>query len=440
MLNKKYQIFISSTFIDLEEERKFVQETILSMYQFPIGMEMFSAGDEEQWGIIKDTIDSSDYYVLIIAHRYGSKTSEGISYTEKEYQYAKMKGIPILAFIINDSVPVKPGYMEKDAGSIERLELFKKDVSNGRMVQWWSSKDELKNLVMNSLYKQFARTIRPGWIRANDNNLEETQNELVQMSKKIRKLEEENEELKKQIIVRKPEIDVRINHENSIVKIKEYYTSSAIESYKTISIEDMPKGYEEIISKEEIDEYNHSLPSQEVLDEYVTNMKRYNAIKENNINIEIEVENIGTSKANDLRVQLEFPKDLIIYKRKKVEKLKAPQAPDKGVNPIEKLMVKKYNLDAYSQIANSFASPFLNQFNYDGLNVREIAQIGEDLNDYIEGNTLYINWKSLIHTRQITIDDKYCVAPIKNGEYNVICKIICEEFEEEVEQIVTVTI
>ena len=50
MLNKKYQIFISSTFIDLEEERKAVQETILSMYQFPIGMEMFSAGDEEQWG------------------------------------------------------------------------------------------------------------------------------------------------------------------------------------------------------------------------------------------------------------------------------------------------------------------------------------------------------------------------------------------------------
>lgn len=436
MLNKKYQIFISSTFIDLEEERKAVQETILSMYQFPIGMEMFSAGDEEQWGIIKDTIDSSDYYVLIIAHRYGSKTTEGISYTEKEYQYAKIKGIPILAFIINDSVPIQPSYMEKDADSIERLQLFKKDVANGRMVQWWSSKDELKNLVMNSLYKQFARIIRPGWIRANDINLEETQNELVQMSKKIRKLEEENEELKKQIIVRKPEIDVRINYENSTVKIKEYNTNSIVESYKRISIEDIPEGYEEMITQEEINEYNKSLPSQEELDKYISNMKRYNAIKENNINIEIEVENVGTSKANDLRVQLEFPEDLIIYKRKKVEKLKVLKAPDKGVNPIEKLMVKKLNLDGYSQIANLFPSPLLNQFDYESLN----AIIGEDLNDYIEGNTLYIDRNSIIHTRQITIDDKYCIAPIKNGEYNVICKIICEEFEEEVEQIVTVTI
>lgn len=80
-MEKKYQIFISSTYIDLIEERKAVQETILSMYQIPIGMEMFSADDEEQWEIIKETIDSSDYYIIIIGHKYGSLTKEGISYT-----------------------------------------------------------------------------------------------------------------------------------------------------------------------------------------------------------------------------------------------------------------------------------------------------------------------------------------------------------------------
>ena len=42
------------------------------MYQFAIGMEMFSAADEEQWEIIQEIIDSSDYYVLIIGYRYGS--------------------------------------------------------------------------------------------------------------------------------------------------------------------------------------------------------------------------------------------------------------------------------------------------------------------------------------------------------------------------------
>lgn len=60
---------------------------------------MFNAGDEEQWEVIKKTIDVSDYYVLIFGHRYGSLTNEGISYTEKEYWYAKEKGIPIHIFI-----------------------------------------------------------------------------------------------------------------------------------------------------------------------------------------------------------------------------------------------------------------------------------------------------------------------------------------------------
>lgn len=440
MLNKKYQIFISSTFKDLEEERKVVQETILSMYQFPIGMEMFSADDEEQWEIIQETIDSSDYYILIMGYRYGSITSEGISYTEKEYKYAKMKNIPILVFVREDNVPVTQDKIEDNEESKQKLKLFKADAMTGRIIKKWSNKEDLAKEVSLALQKQISRGKRSGWIRADGVNIEETQKELVEMSKKIRRLEEENDELKKQITIRKPEIDVRINYENSKVKIEEYDINSIVESYKRISIEDIPEGYEEMITQEEINEYNKSLPSQEELYKYIRSMKRYNAIKENNINIEIEVENVGTSKANDLRVQLEFPEDLIIYKRRKVEKLKVPKAPEKGVNPIEKLMVKKYNLDAYSQIANSFSSPFLNQFNYDGLGISDIAQIGEDFNDYIEGNTLYVNRNSVIHTRQITIDEKYCVAPIKNGEFNVICKIICEEFEEEVEQVVTITI
>lgn len=51
-------MFISSTYEDLKEERKKGQDTILEMYQFSIGMEMFSATDEEQWEIIQETIDS----------------------------------------------------------------------------------------------------------------------------------------------------------------------------------------------------------------------------------------------------------------------------------------------------------------------------------------------------------------------------------------------
>ncbi len=160
-MEKKYQIFISSTYEDLKEERKKVQDVILAMYQFPIGMEMFSAADEDQWEIIRETIDSSDYYVLIIGHRYGSVIEEGeyagISYTHREFRYALEQKIPVLAFLIDDCVAVTPKKMEQDADGKEKLERFKDEVKSGRMVQWWTSKDDLANKVSIALSKQINR-------------------------------------------------------------------------------------------------------------------------------------------------------------------------------------------------------------------------------------------------------------------------------------------
>lgn len=102
-MNKKYQIFISSTYKDLIEERERVIKTILKMYNFPIGMEMFHADDDKQWAQIKNTIDHSDYYILILGRCCGTLIDdENISYTEKEYNYALKKEIPILRFVISD--------------------------------------------------------------------------------------------------------------------------------------------------------------------------------------------------------------------------------------------------------------------------------------------------------------------------------------------------
>lgn len=168
-MKKKYQIFISSTYEDLKEERKKVQDTILSMYQFPIGMEMFSAADEEQWKIIRETIDSSDYFVLIIGHRYGSVIEEGeyagISYTEKEFRYALNKKIPVLAFLIDNSAAITPEKMERDSNKKEKLEQFIKEVKKGRNVQWWISKEDLANKVSVALFKEIDKGERAGWVR-----------------------------------------------------------------------------------------------------------------------------------------------------------------------------------------------------------------------------------------------------------------------------------
>ena len=47
-MKKKYQIFISSTYEDLKEERSFVRDAILTIRHFPVMMEQFTAGDNSQ--------------------------------------------------------------------------------------------------------------------------------------------------------------------------------------------------------------------------------------------------------------------------------------------------------------------------------------------------------------------------------------------------------
>jgi hypothetical protein len=74
-------------------------KAVLEMGHIPVGMEMFSAADEEQWKLISRYIQETDYYVVVIAHRYGS-TVDGLSYTEKEYDFAVTHGIPALGFLI----------------------------------------------------------------------------------------------------------------------------------------------------------------------------------------------------------------------------------------------------------------------------------------------------------------------------------------------------
>ena len=67
-MDKKYQVFISSTYKDLIEARAKVRDAILSMYHFPVGMELFGAANEEQWQIISETIDSSEVSIFCLLY------------------------------------------------------------------------------------------------------------------------------------------------------------------------------------------------------------------------------------------------------------------------------------------------------------------------------------------------------------------------------------
>lgn len=68
LMNKRFQIFVSSTYGDLREERKAIIEVLLNANFIPSGMEQFSASTEKQFKYIKRVIDTCDYYLLVMCN------------------------------------------------------------------------------------------------------------------------------------------------------------------------------------------------------------------------------------------------------------------------------------------------------------------------------------------------------------------------------------
>lgn len=195
-MSKKFQVFVSSTYQDLRDERDQVIKAILEMGHIPVGMEMFSAADDEQWQIIARQIDEIDYYVIVVAHRYGSVTLEGVGYTEKEFDYAVAKGVPILGFVIDDTAPWPNDRSEDDAKSQKRLAAFKKKIK-GRLIQFWKTKEDLHGRVSISLMKTITAHPRTGWVRANEISGPEVMNELTRLSSENASLRNDIEALRR---------------------------------------------------------------------------------------------------------------------------------------------------------------------------------------------------------------------------------------------------
>lgn len=167
-MDKRFQVFVSSTYVDLKEARQKVIQTLMAMDCIPAGMELFPAADEEQWEFIKHVIDDCDYYIVIIGGRYGSLTDEGISYTEKEYDYAISIGLKVLAFVREQPEGIPEERSDIDSGLRDKLEQFRKKVSEDKLVKMWSKEDELPGLVASSLSRTMKSYPAVGWVRANN--------------------------------------------------------------------------------------------------------------------------------------------------------------------------------------------------------------------------------------------------------------------------------
>ncbi len=130
---RKISIFISSTYEDLKEERQALFGVALENNYIPVGMKQFHAAPTSQWNVITKMIDECDFYLLIVGGRYSAIDEEtSKSYTEKEYDYAKSKGLPVLVLIKQESAISEN---MKDTGDdkydkMKKLDEFRTKVKN----------------------------------------------------------------------------------------------------------------------------------------------------------------------------------------------------------------------------------------------------------------------------------------------------------------------
>lgn len=444
-MNNKYQIFVSSTYIDLIEARRKIINRILSMDHFPAGMEMFNAENANQWEVIKRTIDSSDYYIVVIGHRYGSiEETSGISYTEKEYDYAVSKGIPVLAFIRDRNTATLPKEREADDKLVSKLAQFINKAQQ-KMCEYWTDLEDLEAKVPSALYNSFRHYPQTGWVRGNQAASPEMANELARLSKENNELRLELEKYKKSEGI--PELSVLFNNSNELSLIYPESVEGLIQKlqYQKIDKNEIQKHLLPFINDNEIEEFNSQIPSFEKVDEFNRKKTFYELISNHKSPLEISVVNTGETKAKEIYIDIELPDEVKVFTKDYLGELKEPKLyiPD---NPLVKANEKYIESQNPSIKAFKELSKFTNIGTMIGLNNNSYVlpiNIGNKIEGYesmflnnqnkelwVEDNKISIHMTDLLHTRKTAFPHKIYISPLKEGNFLIRYSVMCEQFKE----------
>ena len=437
-MDKKYQFFISSTYEDLKVEREKAIYTILEMEQFPVGMELFSAADEDQWAVISQTIDTSDYYVLIIGVRYGSiipdgQPGAGISYTEKEFNYARSKSIPVLAFIMDDET-AKERSSDETPDKVAKLYAFKGKAKDGRYVKFFKNPDHLATLLSQSIHKALKRSDRPGWVRTTEFNIEESHARILQLTDRIRTLEALNADLKLENN-RKPELHIIYQRDpdcedergNPIGNEPEIKDGVVYFKLKPVYLGDAKDGvtYKDTWGREiKVD---------------ANNVRVLRHFFQNGFSLLFHVVNDGTARATGIRVHMELPNDLLVASNQEIyEYMEQPMincSDEEHEGRMKTLFPPDEGEDEYRE--EDVDDPVIS---IDEMLVNEdIADLLDPSESGVSAGEIDLEFDEIKHKDSQFYRGAYFL-PTRTGEYEIRCSIMCNEIVEAVEQTIKVIV
>lgn len=173
-MNKIYSAFISSAFTSLRDERKEVIDVLLDFRILPIGMEHFTVSTNGEFSDIQELIDESDFFIMLLGEKYGSCDKNGVSWTEREYQYAIQKDKPAVVIVCDELAVL----LEKDVSELSEDQRLQVDFCKriGGYTRSVSKEFTIK-IIISQFFHTYTFAKCTGWTRIE--NIEHNEKKLA---------------------------------------------------------------------------------------------------------------------------------------------------------------------------------------------------------------------------------------------------------------------
>ena len=189
MIDKRYHVFISTTEADMHAERVVLSQTLVSQGFFSWGLEQRTPLTT---AFARRQIDDCDYFILMLGSRYGELSASGVSYMHLEYIYAVTKQKPILVLMYEAPESRADQYQDKTPeGNIKFLD-FRRQLQRERdMVMTFRDLRDLEVAIRHTMPQFLTRYPAQGWIRPNQQQVQQSQDENEQLRQKLIQLEQQ---------------------------------------------------------------------------------------------------------------------------------------------------------------------------------------------------------------------------------------------------------
>ncbi|MCU4628851.1 MULTISPECIES: DUF4062 domain-containing protein [Acinetobacter] len=185
MLDKRYQVFISTSGAEMQPERIILSQTL-------VGMGFFSWGLEQRTPLntafARRQIDDCDYVVILLGSQYGEQSVSGVGYMHLEYIYAVTKQKPIIVFMHEDPASRDPSLHDAKPELQEKFKEFRQLLQQeADQVFCYRTLRDLEMAVRLNMPQMLERYPVSGWVRPQ--NTQALHDEIDQLKAKVAQLE-----------------------------------------------------------------------------------------------------------------------------------------------------------------------------------------------------------------------------------------------------------